>query len=328
MVTPPPAPNTKCHYHSCAVVSSDVSRIKCYSPGCDRVFHSYCYSQGVLVKHDLKHFDDNNSEHPFFKIACKKGCYPKASRHHSNMSIDPECRNIPWNCDGRDGSEDPNNSENILIAWLRHPGNYNKFRSPPSGKTKLVVCEDVCKKINAANTFKTRNASSVLMKIKYMESCFRDAHDWVNNTGVGVRERDGQATFEDAVKKRFVYYYNSVDVMSERSSSRPTSTTDKRFRTMLPLSMHSHSDDDEDEDNPATEYAKDLEAKVATTAKDVEEGVEEDSANASKDVESPTYKRTTYKSTTYDTPRQIVRANSTTILDKHSTNLHTTETTT
>ncbi len=102
MATPPLAPS-KCHYCSCAVVSSDVSRIKCYAPGCDRVFHSYCYSQGVLVKHDLKHFDDNNSEHPFFKIACKKGCYPKASRHHSNVSIDPECRNIPWNRDGRDG---------------------------------------------------------------------------------------------------------------------------------------------------------------------------------------------------------------------------------
>jgi hypothetical protein len=61
----------------------------------------------------------------------------------------------------------------------------------------------ICKKIYAANALKTRNASSVLMKIKYiMESSFPDAHDWVNNTRVGVRERDGQVTFEDAVKKK------------------------------------------------------------------------------------------------------------------------------
>jgi hypothetical protein len=40
------------------------------------------------------------------------------------------------------------------------------------------------------------------MKIKYMESSFRDAYDWVNNTRVRVGERDdGQAKFEDAKKR-------------------------------------------------------------------------------------------------------------------------------
>jgi hypothetical protein len=93
--------------------------------------------------------------------------------------------------------------------------------------------------------------------------------------------------------------------------------------------MYSHLDDDEDEDNPATEYAKDLEAKAATTAKDVEDGVEEDSANASEDVKSPTYKSPTcesptYDSPTYDSPSPIVRATRTTILDTPSTAVPTT----
>jgi hypothetical protein len=188
----------------------------------------------------------------------------------------------------------------------------------------VVVCKEVCKKINAANTLKTCDASSVLIKIKYMEASFRDAHDWVNKTGVGVRERDGQVTFKDAMKKRFVYYYNLVDVMLERSSSRPTFTTDKRFRTMLPLSMHSPSDNDEDEDNPATKRAKDLEAEAATRAKDVEDGVEGDNANASKDVESPTYKCPTYKSPNYDSLSPIVCTISTTILNTLSITLSTT----
>jgi hypothetical protein len=154
-----------------------------------------------LIKNNLNHSDEDNAEHPFLKIECKKGCYKKALRHQANMPADPEDRNIPWNHDGREGRQDLNNSKNILIAWLRHPGNYNKFRSPPSGQTKVVVCKDVCKKIHAANTLKIRHAPSVLMKIQYMESSFRNVHDWVNNTGVGVRERDGQVTFEDAVKK-------------------------------------------------------------------------------------------------------------------------------
>jgi hypothetical protein len=91
--------------------------------------------------------------------------------------------------------------EYIIIAWLQHQGNYNKFCSLPSGKTKVAVCEEVSKTINLAGTLKIRKASSVQLKIQAMERAFRDAHFWVNNTGVGVLERDGQVTFEKAVKK-------------------------------------------------------------------------------------------------------------------------------
>jgi hypothetical protein len=45
--------------------------------------------------------------------------------------------------------------------------NYTKSGSPPSGQTKVVVCKEVCKKINAVNTSKNYNAPSVLMKIQY-----------------------------------------------------------------------------------------------------------------------------------------------------------------
>jgi hypothetical protein len=140
-------------------------------------------------------------EAPFLKIACKKECYKKAFCHHANMTANPEDRNIPLNRDGHEGSNDPNNSENIIIAWLQHPGDYNKFRSPPSGKTKVAACEAVSKKINQADILKIRKAPSVQLKIQAMEGAFHDAHDWVNNTGVGVLERDGQVTFEEAVKK-------------------------------------------------------------------------------------------------------------------------------
>ncbi len=201
MATSPVALATKCHYRSCGVVGPNTPRINCYAPGCDRAFHSYCYDLGVLRKNILGHFDTSNLEAPFSKIACKKECYKKAFCHHANVTADPEDRNIPWNRDGGEGDDDPNNSENILIAWLQHPGNYSKFRSPPSGKTKVAVCEEVSKKINQANTLKIRKAPSVQLKIQAMEGAFRDAHDWVNNTGVGVLERDGQVTFEEAVKK-------------------------------------------------------------------------------------------------------------------------------
>ena len=45
---PPPAPSNKCHYRSCAIIGSDVPRMVCYAPGCDRVFHLYCYDRCLL----------------------------------------------------------------------------------------------------------------------------------------------------------------------------------------------------------------------------------------------------------------------------------------
>jgi hypothetical protein len=90
----------------------------------------------------------------------------------------------------------------------------------------MAVCEEISKKIKQASTLKIRKAPSIQMKIEAMEANFRDAHDWVNNMGVGVLERDGQVTFEEAVKKRFMYYYDLVDVMSERASESPKVSTD------------------------------------------------------------------------------------------------------
>ena len=54
-----------------------------------------------------------------------------------------------------------------------------------------------------ANTLKVRKAAAVHLKIQAMEGAFRAAHDWVNNTGVGVLEREGLVTFDEAVKRRF-----------------------------------------------------------------------------------------------------------------------------
>jgi hypothetical protein len=56
------------------------------------------------------------------------------------------------------------------------------------------VCEVILKQIKQANTLKIHKAPSVQMKIQAKEGSFREAHDWVNNTGVGVLERDRQVT--------------------------------------------------------------------------------------------------------------------------------------
>jgi hypothetical protein len=77
-----------------------------------------------------------------------------------------------------------------------------------------------------------------------MEGAFREAHDWVNNMGVGVLANDRHVTFEEAVRKQFTYYYDLVDVMSERASARPKASTNT-----MRMTGPNNNDDDDDNDN-------------------------------------------------------------------------------
>ena len=52
-----------------------------------------------------------------------------------------------------------------------------------------------------------RSAEMVQQKIKHLEKLFTEAHDWASNTGVGVLERDGQVTFDQAVQSRCAHYH-------------------------------------------------------------------------------------------------------------------------
>ena len=196
-----PSTIPKCAYRPCSVTGPNVPKLKCNAVLCERVIHSYCYNHCVLHKHLLPHFIQSNPEHPFLHVACKKQCYGKIMQHVASMALDPEDWNIPWNRDGKNGPDNPENLENILITWLQHPGNYSKFRSPPCGKTKGAVCKDICKKLQAAGTLKLCRAAAVLLKVQLMEKLFCETHEWVNNTGVGVLESDGPVTFREAVKK-------------------------------------------------------------------------------------------------------------------------------
>jgi hypothetical protein len=107
----------------------------------------------------------------------------------------------------------------------------------------VAVCEEISKKIKQAGTLKIRKAPSVQCKIQGIEASFREAHDWVNNTGVGVLASDGPISFEETVKKKFIYYYDLVDVMCARASARPRASTD---------TMKMSGDDDDDDDDSSS----------------------------------------------------------------------------
>jgi hypothetical protein len=120
------------------------------------------------------------------------------------------------------------------------------FNSLTTMQSKVGVCQEMFLKIWAANTLKSRKPHSIQLKIQLLEQLFCVTHDWVNNTGVGVLERDGQSSFEETGKKKFHYYYDLVDYMADRASSRPISSSDDVLAESFSSSSSTNSSEDLD----------------------------------------------------------------------------------
>ena len=84
----------------------------------------------------------------------------------------------------------------------------------------------IARRIKSAKVVKERDAAAVKSKIESIESQFKACHDWANETGQGVLERDGFSTFEEACIKKFPYYFVLLDVFGDRASARPSVTSD------------------------------------------------------------------------------------------------------
>ncbi len=72
-------------------------------------------------------------------------------------------------------------------------GNYNRYRGAsdsllPSdkGKSKDSYCNDISDLIKKSGIKIERMRSAVRAKINEIESSYRRANDWINNTGAGV----------------------------------------------------------------------------------------------------------------------------------------------
>jgi hypothetical protein len=90
--------------------------------------------------------------------------------------------------------------------------NFSRFRGNNKGqKTKLAICEEIVSLLKEKKIVIERNVKLILDKITAIEKSFMTPHDWINNTGQGVDDRE---QFREAVLKRCLYYYELKATMT------------------------------------------------------------------------------------------------------------------
>jgi hypothetical protein len=235
--------DARCAIRSCRM--KDTEKLKCAANGCNKMLHLECYESNVLAKYDLHPL-------PGINVACTKAHHAKATKELSGGGEDQAegGRKGNWESDGKLGPTDPHTSMKILLDWWMAEGNYSKFCGKNNdGIKKIQFCNNLAAKITE-ETSTSRDGKNVLNKIQHIERTFKEAHNFAESeTGAGIRENDGETTFQDLVKKKCPFYYDIYDIMIDRASTRPKATSYELD------GKETDGDEDEEEDNEGDEFS-------------------------------------------------------------------------
>ena len=182
-------------------------------------------------------------EKDVLQLTCSKSCYNVLAAKSKVVSGSKKDATIgvKWHNDGVG-----TNSLALLLQWLTTEGNYNSYRGAsdtcaPSqkGKSKDTYCSEISAMIQSAGIKIERSKNAVRAKISEIETCYRRANDWINNTGAGV---DCQQTLQNYVKKLCPYYYDVHEVFMDRASSFAAYTSERNFDDSSESSNESGTD--------------------------------------------------------------------------------------
>lgn len=213
----PPVATEKCSYRSCKVKGAE--KEACAASDCSKLCHVMCFQGLLLNKQNLPPL-------PGGRVVCTKKCYAKAQKELSGGGEDQEGgRQGKWDSDGKNGPEDTHTSMRILLDWWTTEGNYSKFCGKHNdGIKKKEFAASLATKMTEETSTK-RDSKNVLNKIQHIEKKWREAHNFATSeTGAGILESDGAASFEELVKGKCPYYYDLLEVMQDRASTAPKIT--------------------------------------------------------------------------------------------------------
>jgi hypothetical protein len=147
---------------------------------------------------------------------------PSASVKGERSSKRAKPRRTMWHNDGPDSTV---SSLSILLDWLTTEGNYTRWRGGDkhSGETKTVLASQIAARISASGVGTIRKPKDIVTKISQLEQSFRDAIDFLSNTGAGITD---ETSLQQAIERRCPHYDTLKDVMADRASSQPLMTTE------------------------------------------------------------------------------------------------------
>ena len=200
----------KCSLRQCKNTDAAAPQFSCGFKDCEKKIHRPCF-MAFIAKNNLSPLPDD-----------KFCCGVKA--HHSSVlkaAANPVNEKTRWDADGPNGPDTEPNSMSLLLGWWTTEGNYSKYRGgkDQTGKTKEAYWQMLSQLIKDKGILVERSAVSVGSKIIRMEAMYKEASDWLSQTGQGVLAEGGDVT--DAVKKRCPFFYIIDPIMCDRASIKP-----------------------------------------------------------------------------------------------------------
>ena len=186
MTVTAPTDKNKCNCKGCPKLPYGHELLVCSGADCEKKAHHLCYAN-MIKKSSTQSlvFDD--------KVFC-------TVKHQEQFIKNTQSESLNWSNDGKNGRDDPCSSEKILVDYLNTGNNYNLFRSPEGGASKMEVATRIANMINCKGVRVERTGESVKNKIDHMQRMMRETCDFVNSaTGEGILANEGYESFRDKV---------------------------------------------------------------------------------------------------------------------------------
>lgn len=126
---------------------------------------------------------------------------------------------VKWDKDGPVGGR---SSIEILVEWLKVPGNFDLYKLDSAGGTMRKKCLNDVVNLLIKQNIHHRTQEDVRKKLRDLELAFANTHTKVLDLGSMTSANGGSGTFE--LKSKFVYYYDLLPVFKKHYDAQASNT--------------------------------------------------------------------------------------------------------